>query len=254
MSLRIEAEGEALVLTLDRKERRNAIDRALAKKLGEAVRAAGEDASVRGIVLAAAGDETFVAGGDLQEIRSAVEEGAGPAPVLEMYHDLEAIEAGPLPVIAAVQGDVYGGGCELLLLCDMAIVEAQAKLAFRHARMGLSPAWGGLTRLVERVGPLEASRLMFTAEPLRGEEAARIGLVNEVVPKGEAKARAVAMIRQIARGSREVIATQKRALLEIRKAMRKDAIERERAIFPELWAGPAHQAAIAAFFSARKRG
>ena len=104
--------------------------------------------------------------------------------VVDLGEELAACERADVPVIAAVQGDVYGGGCEFLLLCDLVIVESHAEIAFRHAKMGLSPAWGGLTRLVERVGPIEAARLLFTAEKIDAAEARRIGMVNEVVPEG----------------------------------------------------------------------
>ncbi|HVK69246.1 MAG TPA: enoyl-CoA hydratase/isomerase family protein [Polyangium sp.] len=251
MSLRIEPTGDALVLTIDRPKTRNALDRDLTRRLADAIRVAEADPAVRGIVLTATGEETFVSGGDLHEISRAVREQAGPSVVLDMYEDLGVLETSALPVVAAVQGDIYGGGCELLLLCDMVIVEAHASLAFRHARMGLSPAWGGLTRLVERVGPIEAPRLMFSAEKISAEEAARIGLVNEVVPKGTSRERAIERIGQIAGGARDVVAAQKRALTAVRTAMRGDAIERERAIFAEVWGGPAHQAALDAFFKRR---
>ncbi|MDI3282664.1 enoyl-CoA hydratase/isomerase family protein [Polyangium sp. 15x6] len=251
MSLRIEPTENALVLSLDRPKTKNALDRDLTRRLAEAIRAAASDPRVRGIVLTATGEETFVSGGDLHEINRAVREGTGPSGVLDMYEDLVVLETSELPVVAAVQGDVYGGGCELLLLCDMVIVEAHASLAFRHARMGLSPAWGGLTRLVERVGPIEAPRLLFSAEKIAAEEAARIGLVNEVVPKGTSRERALERIGRIAGGDRAVIAAQKRALLAVRSAMRGDAIERERAIFAEVWGGPAHRAALDAFFKRR---
>ena len=251
MSLRIEPTEGALVLTIDRPKTRNALDRDLTRRLADAIRAAEADPAVRGIVLTATGEETFVSGGDLHEISRAVREQAGPSVVLDMYEDLGVLETSALPVVAAVQGDIYGGGCELLLLCDMVIVEAHASLAFRHARMGLSPAWGGLTRLVERVGPIEAPRLMFSAEKISAAEAARLGLVNEVVPKGTSRERALERIGQIAGGARDVVAAQKRALTAVRTAMRGDAIERERAIFAEVWGGPAHQAALDAFFKRR---
>jgi len=248
VSLRVEAKGEALVLTIDRPKTRNAIDRDLATRLGEVVRAAETNPKVRAIVLTATGEQTFVSGGDLHEINRAVEEQRGPGPVLDLYHDMLALETTELPVIAAVQGDVYGGGCELLLLCDMVLVESHASLAFRHAKMGLSPAWGGITRLFERVGPMVASRLLFAAEKIGAEEARRLGLVNEVVPTGQAESLALALSGRIADHARSVVGAQKRALLEVRRAMRGDSIERERAIFGELFGGQAHRAALDAFF------
>jgi enoyl-CoA hydratase/carnithine racemase len=252
VSVRIERSNGAVVLTIDRPATRNAIDADLARRLGEAASEAATDPTARAIVLAATGEEGFVSGGDLNEIAKHVRDDGGPKPVLDMYEPLSVLETGDLPVIAAVHGDVYGGGCELILLCDMVIMESHACLAFRHARMGLSPAWGGMTRLLERVGPIEASRLLFTAEKIDATEAHRIGLVGEVVPKGQALTRALERAAAIANSARSVIATQKRALRLVREAHRKNSIELERAVFTELWAGPAHRAAIDGFF--RRRG
>ncbi len=253
MSLRVERSDATVVLTIDRPGTRNAIDAALAKRLAEAATEAAADPSARAIVLTATGAEAFVSGGDLNEIAGHVRDGGGPGPVLDMYAPLLVLEAGELPVIAAVGGDVYGGGCELILLCDMVVMENHAKLAFRHARMGLSPAWGGMTRLMERVGPQEASRLLFTAEEIEATEAQRIGLVGEVVPTGRALGRALERAAMIAKNARTVVAAQKRALIAVRQARRNGSIDLERAVFAELWGGPAHQGAIDAFFRRRQR-
>lgn len=253
MSLRIERSDATVVLTIDRPGTRNAIDAALAKRLAEAATEAAADSSARAIVLTATGTEAFVSGGDLNEIAGHVRDGGGPGPVLDMYAPLLVLEAGELPVIAAVGGDVYGGGCELILLCDMVVMENHTKLAFRHARMGLSPAWGGMTRLLERVGPQEASRLLFTAEEIEAAEAQRIGLVGEVVPTGRALTRALERAAMIAKNARTVVAAQKRALIAVRQARRNGSIDLERAVFAELWGGPAHQGAIDAFFQRRRR-
>jgi enoyl-CoA hydratase/carnithine racemase len=251
VSLRIERSDATVVLTIDRPHTRNALDADLARRLAEAATEAANDPSARAIVLTASGDEAFVSGGDLNEIAKHVREGGGPHPVLDMYVPLLVLETGDLPVIAAVQGDVYGGGCELILLCDQVMMESHTGLAFRHARMGLSPAWGGITRLIERVGPVEASRLLFTAEKIDATEALRIGLVGEVVPKGQVLTKALERAALMAKNSRAVIAAQKRAIMAVRRAFRGTSIDLERAVFAELWGGPAHLAAIDGFFRRR---
>lgn len=250
MSLTARQAGGARILRIDRPSAKNAIDKALARALGEAVRRAGEDPSVRAVVLEAAPGETFLSGGDLREIRALLVSGAGGAAVLDVFEeDLSSLEAVDLPVIAAVSGDVFGGGCELVLLCDLVICEAQATFAFRHAKMGLCPAWGGAVRLEERAGPLEAARILMTAEPLSASEARTLGLANEVVGPGEAGPRALAVAGQIAKNAREAVATQKRILREAREARRGDARRRERACFEAAWGSPAHREAVEAFFA-----
>ncbi len=249
MSLRVDRVGPAVVLTVDRLATHNSIDLETAAAIGEAVRAAGEDRTARGVVLTGAGDRTFLSGGDLRMLARALDEGASPELVLGMFEPLSACERGELPVIAAVQGDAFGGGCELLLLCDLVVVESHARLSFRHAKMGLVPAWGGLTRLVERAGPGTAARLLYTADPIDAAEAARVGLADEVVPKGWAKARAIELVDRIAESPRGTVGALKKALYAVREERRGASRDREREAFEERWGGPDHRAAIGAFLA-----
>ena len=245
-ALRTETCGDAVVLTIDRPTRQNAIDRALAKEIAKTVKAASADPAVRGVVLTASGDRVFSAGGDLNEILTALDSGTS-ADIADVFTLLDEIELCDVPVIAAVQGDVFGGGAEMLMLCDMVIIEEHVHIAFRHARMGLSPAWGGLSRLIERVGPLHAQRLLFTAEKVTAHDAERIGLVSEVVPRGFARERALARVSHIADNPRGTVAALKKTTREVRELLRAPALERERAGFVERWGGPDHVAAMRAF-------
>jgi enoyl-CoA hydratase/carnithine racemase len=248
MTVRAESIGDAVVLTLDRPDTRNAIGQRTAQRLGEAILVACRDPSVRGVVITAAGSETFMSGGDLKEFSRLAQGEQGDRAVLEMFEWLSIIEHAEIPVVAAIQGAVLGGGCEIALLCDLVVVEAHATFSFRHAKMGLSPAWGGLTRLVERVGPLESARLLFTAENIDAGEALRIGLVNEVVATGTSKSRAVARVARIADNPRTTVAAMKRTLREVREARRGVAVEKERAAFSERWGGTDHKIAMGVFF------
>jgi enoyl-CoA hydratase/carnithine racemase len=249
MSLRVEAVGDAVVLTIDRPERKNAIDIALARRLGDAIRLAAADPSVRGIVISATGHDVFVAGGDIRELDALARDGARGQEILAMFDDFAMLEQSEVPVIAAVQGDVFGGGCEMLLLCDFVVLEQHASLAFRHVRMGLSPAWGGMTRLLERVGPLAASRLLLTAEKIDAAEALRMGLVSEVVPTGTARTRAIAQVNRIADIPRTTLAAMKRTMLKVRESLRGAAFELEQEAFTERWNGPEHRHAMETFLS-----
>lgn len=248
-SVRVEAVGDATVITLDRPETHNAIDRATAAAMAEAISLASHDPRVRGIVVTGAGDRTFMAGGDLKMLAELVKNEETGDAVMDLGRELAACERAPVPVIAAVQGDVYGGGCEFLLLCDLVIMESHAGLAFRHAKMGLSPAWGGLTRLVERVGPLEAARLLYTAERVDAAEALRLGFVNEIVQKGASRSRAIAMVARIADNPRTTVAALKRALFSVREARRGGAVDREREVFSERWGGDDHRDAMRAYMA-----
>jgi enoyl-CoA hydratase len=248
MSLRVESIGDAVVITIEQPATHNAIDRVIAKSIADAVRLASQDPKVRGIVVTGSGP-TFLSGADLNMLAELTQSAGGSAEVLRIFDDLVACERCDLPVAAAVQGHVFGGGCEFLLLCDFVLVEEHAQFAFRHAKMGLSPAWGGMTRLVERVGPLEATRLLLTGEKIDAAEALRIGFINEVVPRGTSRDRALARVARIADNPRTTVATMKRTLREVREAHRGAALEREREVFEERWGAPDHQRAMDAFVS-----
>jgi len=231
------------LLTVSRPEKKNALDRDTALRLAHAIDEASADQAMRGVVLLGEGD-VFLSGGDLGEIARALEAPSGAAQVLEMGEVLAAFERAEIPVVAAVTGDVFGGGCELLLLCDHVIAEERAGFSFRHARMGLSPAWGGAARLLERVGPLGAARLLFSAERVGARDAAAMGLVGAYVPDGTARAHALAFLNEVSRADRAVIAEQKRLLLALRAEARGNAAAIETAAFRKLWGQPAHRTAM----------
>jgi enoyl-CoA hydratase len=248
--VREETRGPARVVTVDRAAKKNALDRATVDAIAAAIGRASADRGVRGIVLAGAGD-VFLAGADLEELATIVDAADGADRVLAMGARLDAIDASEIPVVAAIGGDVYGGGCEVVLACDDAVAEAHVKLAFRHARMGLCPAWGAAGRLVARVGPAHASRLLLGAEPVGADEARAIGLVGEVAPLGGAVDAAVARVEAIARAARDVVAANRRLLREA--AARPELRRREAETFRALWGGPAHRQAMEAFARRRAR-
>ncbi len=245
-SVQIETVGAAVVITVNRPATRNSIDDVTARGIAEGIARASANQAIRGVVLAASGP-TYLSGGDLNLLAALVDDARGAEAIIALGLELAAIEQSPLPVIAAVSGDVFGGGCEIVLLCDLVIVEEHAAFAFRHARMGLSPAWGGLTRLVERVGPIEAARLLFTAEKVDAAEALRIGLVGEVVARGAGRTRALARVAAIAENPRDSVGALKQALTAVRAARRGAAPALEREAFAQRWGSPDHRAAIRAF-------
>lgn len=249
--VRVEDRGHARVVTLCRTDKRNALSRRMVERLATIVEQAGLDERVRGVVLGAEG-AVFMAGADLGELAAALDQTDAAEGMLAMGARLSVIEASPLPIVCAVGGDVFGGGCEVTLLCDAVIAERQAGFTFRHARMGLSPAWGGARRLVERVGPLGASRLLLTAERVTADEALALGLVTSVVDDGRALDAACELVEHFAKNDRNTVAENKRGLMAARGLPSRGWVEAEAAVFRSLWAGPAHLAAMAR--AAKKAG
>src|SRR5439155_10360002 len=129
------------------------------------------------VVLRGAGRSSS-AGNDFR----AIERGErAPSPTYQA-ETLEAIEALPQPVIAAVHGHCYTGALELALACDVLVAAESARFADTHGKWAMSPTWGMTQRLPRRVGPLRAKEMMFTGRVVTGEEAAAIGLANRCVP------------------------------------------------------------------------
>ena len=169
-----------LAVTLDRPERRNALDDGMLGALETAAaRAASHD--VRVVVLSARGP-AFCAGADLG---SAPDADGIPGPSEETLATSDRVfrawEAIPVPVVAAVDGAAFAGGLELLLCCDLIIAGPSARFADAHARFGLIPGAGGAYRLPCRIGPAAAKLLLFTGNEIDAAEAHRIGLADVLV-------------------------------------------------------------------------
>jgi len=195
MSVRIETNREIATIVLHRPERRNAVDRATAFALADAFRAIEADPEVRVGVLWGAGG-TFCAGADLHAVAS------GEANRLEPDGD------GPMgpsrmvstkPMIAAIEGYAVAGGLELALLCDLRVGASDAKLGVFCRRFGVPLIDGGTVRLPRVVGLGRALDLILTGREVLAEEALAIGLLNRVVPTGQARPQAEQLARDIAR-------------------------------------------------------
>jgi enoyl-CoA hydratase/carnithine racemase len=241
--LRVETRGTVRVLTLDRADRRNAISRALAAALGIELARTSDDEAVAAVVLAAEG-AVWAAGGDLDELQALGFEPEAAEAVLELGALASALEDCAVPVIAAVQGPALGGGAELLVACDLAVMEVDASLAFLHAKMGLVPAWGGASRLVERVGASRAADLLFSARAVSAAEALALGLAARVVPAGRAGVEALALAETMSAHGRAALARMKRTLNAVRRARRGSGLADERQVFREAWGEAPHRAAF----------
>ncbi len=245
--LRVERHGVALVATIDRPATRNAIARETAQQLEVFFHQASDDESVRVAIVTGAGQDVFVAGGDLREFDAYARQPGGASHVIDMGSTTLAVEQCEVPVIAAVQGAALGGGCELALACDLVVAEEHATFSFRQAAMGLSTGWGGGTRLVERVGPMQAARLLLLGAKIDAAEAMRVGLVTQVTARGSSLQQAMTWAESVARLPRASVAGLKRMLGRVRQEHRGHALAREAEVFASLWGQPDHLAAMDAF-------
>lgn len=249
----VERDSAGIVtLTVNRPGAKNAIDLETMRELSSFLDELDKDASVRALIVTGAGEEAFISGGDLKHFRSLTTVYDGRDMSLMMQSILNRLEALEIPVIAAINGYAFGGGCEVAVTCDFRIAEEHAKFGFRQIKMGIMSAWGGGQRLLRLVGRSEALRLMLTGDTIDAPEALRIGLVNRVVPKGGALAAAKEMAGKIAENPVMSVRLIKRSVNEGRDMPLRAAIAYEAEMLALLWGTDDHREAEAAFVEKRK--
>jgi enoyl-CoA hydratase len=202
-----ERTGSAALVTIDRPERRNAVDGPTAAALLEAFERFAADDGAAVMVLTGAGDEAFCAGADLKAIET-FEDGARGGPL--GFTHLES----PKPTIAAVSGWCLAGGLELALWCDLRVATEHATFGCAERRWGVPLLDGGTQRLPRIVGQGRALDLVLTGRMVGAEEALAMGLVTEVVAPGAHVARALEMAEGLASFPQGTLRSDRRALLE----------------------------------------
>ncbi len=181
----VERAGGLAVVTLNRADKMNPLDRGTVRELREAAAAFERDDGVGAVAITGAG-RAFSAGGDLAGYVKLYRSPADFRAYLESFHDLlAAIEASEKIYIAAVNGFCVAGGLELVLACDVVLAAESAKIGDGHLNFGQLPGAGGSQRLPRAIGVLRAKRLMLSGELLPARECERIGLVGEVVPDAQ---------------------------------------------------------------------
>ncbi len=239
------------VITVNRPEVRNALNPEAMAALSDAVTAAEQSGDLRAVILCGAGGRAFISGGDLRALRAAASELDGLQQYDLMAATLDRLAALPVPVIAALEGATRGGGCEIMLACDVAVAAQNATLGFAQINMAVTPGWGGAERLLARVGYARAVDLLLTGRVLSATEALEIGLVTHLCPPGKALHMATMMAELLAEGPARAVCGVKHVLRGYLTLPPEAARERERAVFGELWASADHGEASAAFLENR---
>jgi enoyl-CoA hydratase len=180
MGVHVEIGEQVALVTIDRSDARNALDLVSAEQLIEAFYALDRNADVGAVILTGAGHHAFSAGADIKELRMRGRDQALAA-VTSTAADL--IERCSKPVIAAVNGDAIGGGCELALACDIRIAADSARFGQPELTLGVVPAAGGTQRLPRIVGLGRAKQLVLLGELIDAATALAWGLVADVVPQ-----------------------------------------------------------------------
>ena len=195
-NLLLERDGASAIVTINRPKVLNALNSETVDELRRVMLDLKRDDEVRAIVLTGAGEKSFVAGADINELAVQTPTG-GREHALAGQHVFDVIENLGKPVIAAINGFALGGGCETAMACTIRLASDKAKFGQPEVALGLLPGGGGTQRLPRLVGKGRALQLILSGEMIPALEAYRIGLVNEVVSSADLIPRAEAILKRI---------------------------------------------------------
>jgi enoyl-CoA hydratase len=189
-------EKNILVITINRPDKMNAINKDMMQELGEAIAELQSNPEIKSSIITGSGAKAFVAGADISQFTGlSVEEGMQ---VAQKGHDVfNSIERSAKPVIAAVNGFALGGGCELAMACHFRIASENAKFGQPEVNLGLIPGYGGTQRLVQLIGKGRALEALMTGNIIDANTALQYGLVNHVVPSEELIPKAILILELI---------------------------------------------------------
>ncbi len=252
--MRFELKGQVALLTLDRPEKLNALSNELLAAIVDALDRVELDTAVRAVVVTGAG-RAFSAGADITAFRRHME--AGPAEAVAHFmrpgHRMtRRVESFPKPIIAAVNGLAFGGGCELIESTHIALAADTATFSKAEIHIGIIPTFGGTQRLPRNVGRKAATELILSGRVFDAPEAARLGLINRVVPASDLLSTALGLASELASKPPLTLAAALAAIHRGMDASIDDGLAIEEAAFARIV--PTHDAreGVAAFLEKRR--
>jgi len=207
--------GHVLIVTINRPEARNAVNAAVHVGIGTALEEAESDPEIRVVVITGAGDKSFCAGADLVALSRG--EHLAPKDPDQQAWGFAGMVSHPIskPIIAAVNGFAFGGGCEIALMSDIIVAADHAQFGLPEVKVGLFAAAGGAFRLAQQLPRKLAMEYMLTGDPIPAARAAEFGLVNHVVPLADLLPTAMALAEKIAANAPLSVQASKRVALGI---------------------------------------
>ncbi|MBP2653506.1 MAG: Crotonyl-CoA hydratase [Firmicutes bacterium] len=241
------------LITINRPKVLNALNSDTLRELDSLIDAIAADGEVKVVIITGSGEKAFVAGADIAAMQPyAPLEGRSFAKYGQaVFNKLENL---PQPVIAAVNGFALGGGCELVMACDIRIAAENAKFGQPEVSLGITPGFGGTQRLPRLIGKGRAKELLFTGDTIDANEAYRLGLVNRVVPREELMDAAKAMAEKIASRAPRAVELCKVAVNEGLDTDIESAVAYEAEVFGLCFATNDQKEGMTAFIEKRKVG
>jgi enoyl-CoA hydratase len=242
-------DGRVAILTVNRPDKLNALNDQVRDDLLAALEAVEKDAGIGAVVITGAGEKSFIAGADIGEF-------AGRTP-FDQRHAMrsprifDVMASFPKPVIAMINGFCLGGGCELAMSCDIRVASDKARFGQPEIKLGLIPGGGGTQRLPRLVGAGHAMRLILSGDMIAADEAARIGLVEMVVPHEELRTKTMELAQKIAAFSPLTVKVAKEAVRASERLSIEEGISYERDLFCLCFSTQDKQEGVAAFLEKR---
>jgi enoyl-CoA hydratase len=249
-TLRLDRQGRVAIITINRPDKRNALNIKTREEGAALLDQLREDDSVGVVIFTGAGDKAFVAGADIGEFagRTAITQ----REVMTSRSLFTAIDTFPKPVIAMVNGYCLGGGCELALACDIRIASENASFGQPEINLGIIPGGGGTQRLTRLVGEGKAMEMILTGDIIDARTAFTIGLVNLVVPADQLQAKTLEMANRIAEKSPIALRLAKEAVKLASKSNLDEGLRREVDLFALCFSTEDKNEGVSAFLEKRK--
>ena len=249
-TLLVERRDRVAIVTINRPEKRNALNIKTREEGAALLEELRSDDSVRVVVITGAGDKAFIAGADIAEFAGRT--ASMQRDVMTGRSLFTAIDSFPKPVIAMINGYCLGGGCELALACDIRIASENASFGQPEMNLGIIPGGGGTQRLTRLVGEGKAMELILTGEIIDARTAFSIGLVNHVVPPDQLEAKTMEIASRIADKGPIALRLAKEAVKLASRSNLDEGLRREVDLFALCFATEDKDEGVQAFLEKRK--
>ncbi|MBO0727696.1 MAG: enoyl-CoA hydratase/isomerase family protein [Acidimicrobiaceae bacterium] len=243
----VERSGRVAVVQLNRPAVLNALSPQMMDRLLAVLRELDADPEV-GAVVIAGHERAFVAGADIASMQHRSVSDVLSAQASRFWFRLREIE---VPLVAAVSGPAFGGGCELALACDLVVASETARFSQAEIKVGILPGGGGTQRLARSIGKHKAMELVLTGRAITAQEAAELGFVNRVTPAAEWRQEAVALAQQVASGPPVATRLAKKAVLAAEETTLSAGMQTERRLMELAFATDDRIEGMTAFLAKR---